>query len=316
MDSKVAELERKIDALTASLRATKRARELELEDDEEDEDDDGDMDVDVDMYVDVDEHTPESEPPTGRGTEELSPRFGMGGLPRKRDHANISASEHMDEDDSTVLDGSPHSTSEQRSRRLDGESVKRASGPNRRTGTSAQGGDVIDQGLLDMGTARALWKHYNDNIVRIFPAVSFKPKDTMDSIRKKKPTLFLAIMAAASGITHPELYNALHQEITRMFAEKIMMNGEKSLELVQALTLMSLWYRPPGRFEELKFYMLIHMSVAMALVRFCFWHDEICVLLTEGLGYRTWKKTPGLTSTGTSADGQRQPSNRRWLSDL
>lgn len=84
-------------------------------------------------------------------------------------------------------------------------------------------------------------------------------------IRKTKPTLFLAILSASSGSIYPEYQRALTKEITSIYADRIMVNGEKTLELIQALHINTIWYFPPEHFEELKFYQLIHIAAVMAI---------------------------------------------------
>jgi hypothetical protein len=49
------------------------------------------------------------------------------------------------------------------------------------------------------------------------------------------------------------------------FAEKIIIIGEKSLDLVQALNIAVIWYWPPEHLEELKFYQLLHIAAVMAI---------------------------------------------------
>ncbi len=71
-------------------------------------------------------------------------------------------------------------------------------------------------------------------------------------------------MAAASSII-PNTQRVLVKELMQMFAEKVVIVGEKNLELVQSLHLSVIWYWPPEHFEELKFYQLVHMAAVMAI---------------------------------------------------
>ena len=87
----------------------------------------------------------------------------------------------------------------------------------------------------------------------------------MASVRRDKPTLFLVIMAISIGHFRSELQMPLVHEAHRLFADKIVVKGEKSLELAQSIILACIWYMPPDQFEELKFFQFIHMAVVMAL---------------------------------------------------
>jgi hypothetical protein len=97
------------------------------------------------------------------------------------------------------------------------------------------------------------------------PAIAFTPGTTAADVRKSKPTLFLAILSASSGMTEPALQRVLTKEVMSIYADRIICNGEKTLELIQALQVSALWYWPPEHFEELKFYQLIHIAAVMAI---------------------------------------------------
>ncbi|KAM0332078.1 hypothetical protein ACHAQA_002348 [Verticillium albo-atrum] len=124
--------------------------------------------------------------------------------------------------------------------------------------------DVVDRGILSMDKAAELFARYNDKMVGHLPAVVFPAGMTVDTLRSTKPVLFLAMLAAASSETSA-LQRQLVREVMQIFAEKIIITGEKSLELVQALQITVIWYWPPEHFEELKFYQLVHIASVMAL---------------------------------------------------
>ena len=93
----------------------------------------------------------------------------------------------------------------------------------------------------------------------------FRGQVTAASVRRSRPTLFLAILAAASGSDRPSLFRDLNTELFRVLAQKVVMDNEKTLELVQAMLIIAVWYFPPDRFEELKHYQYIHMGATMAV---------------------------------------------------
>ncbi|KAH6608781.1 hypothetical protein Trco_002127 [Trichoderma cornu-damae] len=125
-------------------------------------------------------------------------------------------------------------------------------------------GDIVDRGLITMENAAGLFAKYKEHMVRHLPAVVFPPSTTVMELRKTKPTLFLAIMAAATGDNH-SLQRVLQKELMQLFAEKVIVTGEKNLELVQAIHVAVIWYWPPEHFEELKFYQLVHIAAVMAI---------------------------------------------------
>lgn len=128
----------------------------------------------------------------------------------------------------------------------------------------AADGDAVDRGLVPMELAARLFSRYKTQMVRHLPGVVFPPSTTIAELRRTKPILFLAIMAAASGEDHA-LQRVLQKELMQIFAQKIIVTGEKTMELVQALIVAVIWYWPPEYFEELKFYQLIHIAGVMAI---------------------------------------------------
>ncbi|KPM45481.1 hypothetical protein AK830_g1033 [Neonectria ditissima] len=125
-------------------------------------------------------------------------------------------------------------------------------------------GDIVDRGVIDMERAAELFSRYNYDMVPHLPAVVFPPGFTIAELRKTKPTLFLAIMAVATSES-PTLQKVLQKELMHVFADKVMLTGDKSVEVVQALQVAVIWYWPPEHFEELKFYQLVHIAAVMAI---------------------------------------------------
>ncbi|KAH6650308.1 hypothetical protein F5144DRAFT_588815 [Chaetomium tenue] len=119
-------------------------------------------------------------------------------------------------------------------------------------------------GLLTMGLAADLLDRYNVHMCPHLPGVVLPPDLTAAELRKTKPILFLAVMAGAASEL-PNLQRVLTKELMQQFADKIIIRGNKSLELVQAITVAVIWYWPPERFEELKFYQLVHVAAVMAI---------------------------------------------------
>ena len=105
---------------------------------------------------------------------------------------------------------------------------------------------LIDS-LMDADTAERIFNRYVNDICPHFPAVPLAPGTTVKETREKKPLLFLAILAGSShGNTEQIINQDVQRELTKLlknqFADIIWRNGEKSLEIVQALQLGVLWY--------------------------------------------------------------------------
>ena len=125
--------------------------------------------------------------------------------------------------------------------------------------------DVIDRGIIDVETATKAFSCYTESFAPLLPFVVFPEGTTMADVRREKPILFLAIVSVAITACRPALQMPLVNELHRVFADRIIIHGGKSLELVQALMVATMWYAPPDHFEELKFYQFLHLAIAIGM---------------------------------------------------
>ncbi|KAF7164025.1 hypothetical protein CNMCM5623_008664 [Aspergillus felis] len=254
-DSRVAELERKIDALTASLQASQGPELL-----------------------------PQTRP-AGEPREEHQGRRWLGGgqtapngptylsppvdLAGSKRHSGGEVKEPRDPGATEVYPRAPSPSKEQTrenapSRQWRGpwscsESASRAD-----AGTS-EFVDVIDRGLVTLAVASEAFNRYVTHMAPQMPFVVFPPGTTMSDVRKSKPVLLHAIIAVSMGAIQPDAQLVLLEDFYKTIAERIVVKGEKSFDLVQALVVSCNWYTPPDHFERLKFYQLTHMAVTLAM---------------------------------------------------
>ncbi|KAJ5096382.1 hypothetical protein NUU61_005738 [Penicillium alfredii] len=125
--------------------------------------------------------------------------------------------------------------------------------------------DVIDRGIIDIETAVAAFNRFVNQMAEEMPVVMLHPETKMGDVRREKPALFLAITAAGVGVFNPNLQLSLFGELYRLIGDRVVVKGEKSLDLLQAILVGTLWYLPPDNFDEIKFWQLIHMAVALAM---------------------------------------------------
>jgi hypothetical protein len=128
---------------------------------------------------------------------------------------------------------------------------------------------LIDS-LMASETAERIFQRYVNEICPHFPAVPFPAGTTARELREKKPLLFLSILAGSShGAAEQLVSQDVQRDLTKIlkdqFADIIWRNGEKSLEVVQALQVGVLWYRPPLHYEQHNFYMMVNCAAVMAL---------------------------------------------------
>jgi hypothetical protein len=125
--------------------------------------------------------------------------------------------------------------------------------------------DVIDKGIVDIESASAAFQRYVTRMAPEMPFVIIPPGTTMGDVRRDKPALFLAIIAAAIGPFKKDVQVTLLNDAYQTIADRVVVKGEKCLELVQALMVCSIWYLPPDKLEELKFYQLVHLAVILCM---------------------------------------------------
>lgn len=65
--------------------------------------------------------------------------------------------------------------------------------------------DVIDRAIISAEAATLMFDRYVKCMAPQLPAVIFPPGTTAAEIRKTKPTLFLSILSVGSGSDHPEI---------------------------------------------------------------------------------------------------------------
>lgn len=120
--------------------------------------------------------------------------------------------------------------------------------------------------LVNPETGGQLFDRYVNKLSPHMPAVVFTPDTTAEQIRQEKPILYVCILSAASaGILHPDISRELARESIRTIADCVVCNGAKSLELIQAMQVTALWYKPPEKAEQTNFYQIIHMAAVMAI---------------------------------------------------
>lgn len=247
-DTRVAELEKEVKAMSTALRQGQNfSAQRDAGDDIE--------------YLDVNEDKQVGKRSEHFDNDSQDPGNAMQ-LPR-------GSSTRVETGEITNMGDPPQSrVSEARSNASTNSPVPAQSVVNSETGDSMQSVqpfDVIDRGLLSMAEASRLYARYTYELVQYFPTVILPDGYDAVDIRRTKPTLFLAVIAAASGSSNAELNVSLNKEILQVYADQIVIKGEKSLELIQSMLITIAWYCPPDNFEELKFYQYIHMAATMAL---------------------------------------------------
>ncbi|PYH94149.1 hypothetical protein BO71DRAFT_419542 [Aspergillus ellipticus CBS 707.79] len=243
-DSRVAELERKIDALTASLQASQGQETL----------------------------PPRDEPITRRWlgpTTQHGSASGPVPLESPASTAGTKRRHSGEAKESAPVSSRTSSPSEGEAMFTKAIKQWRAMGygsePAPKEEANESLGDIIDRGLVSASLAAEAFTRYTEHMATLIPMVVFPPGTTMHDVRQKKPVLFHAIIASAIGTIQPQLQIPLLNDFYKVIAERLIVKGEKSLDLVQSVLVCCNWYSPPDNFEEVKFYQLAHIAVSVAM---------------------------------------------------
>ncbi|KAH8724096.1 hypothetical protein GQ44DRAFT_709151 [Phaeosphaeriaceae sp. PMI808] len=125
--------------------------------------------------------------------------------------------------------------------------------------------DIIDRGVITEELAEDLLKMWRTELVNACPGITIPRYWTAYELRANKPALFHAVMAAASHSRGSELSDKLHEETVYLYARSAFINGEKSVQSIQAMLVTVAYYSPPKVPGQLQIYQWVNMAASMAL---------------------------------------------------
>lgn len=125
--------------------------------------------------------------------------------------------------------------------------------------------DPVSSGLVNDDLAHSLYWTFCNELAPIYPLVLPPLNLGWSEVRQIRPALFRSVLSAASSSLDPKLFKRLSLDIGKFLAEKVIVDGEKSFDLVQALIVLSTWYHPPQKFQELKFSQYANMAATMVM---------------------------------------------------
>ncbi|KAL1848334.1 hypothetical protein VTK73DRAFT_10142 [Phialemonium thermophilum] len=125
--------------------------------------------------------------------------------------------------------------------------------------------DPVEAGVLSMEHAARLFDRYQSQLSVLRPFVVFPPETPAGQLRAARPVLFLAILVASTSTLDKAICDELNELLLQSYAERIIVRGEKSLELVQALLVSTNWHCHAKNFDHLNFHQQLHMAATMAI---------------------------------------------------
>lgn len=76
-----------------------------------------------------------------------------------------------------------------------------------------------------------------------FPFVVIPEDETAESFRKRKPLLYKTCIAAAHH-RNTTMQRQMSHDLLKSIAERVLVNSEKSLDLLQGILVFAAWYEP------------------------------------------------------------------------
>ncbi|KAB8265007.1 hypothetical protein BDV32DRAFT_145041 [Aspergillus pseudonomiae] len=136
--------------------------------------------------------------------------------------------------------------------------------------------------------AEQIFQRYVDSFAPKCPVVLFPTGTTAALVRETKPLLFLSIISIASaGYCTVAQQRHLAVKARLYLADRAIVCGEKSIELVQALQVASFWYRAPDDYKQMNLNQLASISSTMAIDLGL---DNIEVSKPAGTAKETWDR--------------------------
>lgn len=119
--------------------------------------------------------------------------------------------------------------------------------------------------IVPLELQERILERYVTDIVPIFPVVPVPGNPTIDSMRAERPVLLQAILYAASpGILSLDMQEDVARMFLNLISSQTYEQGEKPLELIQAIQITCLWYRAPKHHKHIAAYQLISLASNLA----------------------------------------------------
>ncbi|KKO96461.1 hypothetical protein THAR02_11438 [Trichoderma harzianum] len=169
--------------------------------------------------------------------------------------------------------------------------------------------------LLPESKAIALFNDFVSNVLTQYPIVAFSSHETFSWLRRRQPTLLLAVITAACRASDPGLFRKLHLQLRGNLSEQVMVRGHKSVELVQAILVMVEWYDTPDDMVQLNFYTWIQLAGLMVRELGLWpWSGEISPAEHTAVEWRT--SFAAYLTTSIAAVSLRRPMSMVWTDGM
>lgn len=129
--------------------------------------------------------------------------------------------------------------------------------------------DPVSQGVITLEDAHRRLVTYRQDIYQRYSLVELPEEMTVERLRRECPVLFLSIMCITSvsveGQQHRDSCIVLHNQAMDAIIYETMIVGNKSLELLKCLILLSMWYNTPEMYHHQKSHLITHLCITLAI---------------------------------------------------
>lgn len=127
--------------------------------------------------------------------------------------------------------------------------------------------DVISAGILTVEEATRRLNIYREQLYSVHPLVGVESDVTVEQLSRELPFLFNAIMTTSTMLIEDKydwkVCLALENHAVKCIVNEVMVAGTKSVELLKALILLSLWYNSPEFFKLRRYHILNGVAVTL-----------------------------------------------------
>lgn len=118
---------------------------------------------------------------------------------------------------------------------------------------------------LASATKKKLLRCFFNTLLPQYPVVRSVANMPLESLEKYRPYSTSAMITAACSVLEPQLFKNLHTQSTKTLANEVLVQGHKSLDLLQALLITAVWGHPPTDLEHLNISQWSHAACTMAM---------------------------------------------------
>lgn len=118
---------------------------------------------------------------------------------------------------------------------------------------------------LTSAAKKKLLRCFFNTLLPQYPVVRSVANMPLESLEEYRPYSARAMITAACSVLEPQLFKDMHTQSTKTLAHVVLVQGHKSLDLLQALLITAVWGCPPTNLEHLNISQWSHTACTMAM---------------------------------------------------